>query len=126
MTQVSEQRQSPDRRRKPRGGRRPSDVEGLSPLVMVVGEDQVAVQLAEAVLAKLRFAVTTSRTVDDATRVMPGLRPDIVVATSSDAGRIRLEAPQHLSVVEMTDAMRADPHVLIDAIRGTLRANMTS
>ena len=125
MTQVSEQRQSPDRRKRPRGGRRPTDVDGLSPLVMVVGDDQVAVQLAEAVLAKLRFAVTTSRTVDDATRVMPGLKPDIVVAASADAGRIRLEAPQHLSVVEMTEAMRADPLVLIEAIRKTLRANTT-
>ena len=93
---------------------------------MVVGDDQVAVQLAEAVLAKLRFAVTTSRTVDDATRVMPGLKPDIVVAASADAGRIRLEAPQHLSVVDMTDAMRGDPLVLIDEIRKTLRSNMTS
>ena len=93
---------------------------------MVVGDDQVAVQLAEAVLAKLRFAVTTSRTVDDATRVMPGLKPDIVVAASADAGRIRLEAPQHLSVVDMTDAMRGDPLVLIDEIRKTLRANTTA
>jgi hypothetical protein len=123
MTHASEQRQGTDRRKKARGGRRPSDVDGLSPLVMVVGNDDVAVHLAEAVLAKLRFAVTTSRTVDDATRVMPGLNPDIVVAASSDAGRIRLEAPQHLSVVEMTDQMRSDPQVLIDAIRTTLRAN---
>ncbi len=90
---------------------------------MVVGEDTVAVRLAEAVLAKLRFAVTTSGTVDDATRVLPTLKPDIIVAASSDAGRIRMEAPEHLSVVEMTDAMRQDPHVLIDSIRRTLRAN---
>jgi hypothetical protein len=90
---------------------------------MVVGEDAVAVSLAEAVLAKLRFAVTTSSTVEDATRVLPGLKPDIVVAASSDAGRIRMEAPEHLSVVEMTDQMRQDPHVLIDSIRQSLRAN---
>jgi hypothetical protein len=90
---------------------------------MVVGEDAVAVNLAEAVLAKLRFAVTTSNTVDDATRVLPGLKPDIVVAASSDAGRIRMEAPEHLSVVEMTDRMRQDPNVLIDSIRQSLRAN---
>jgi hypothetical protein len=45
------------------------------------------------------------------------------VAASSDAGRIRMEAPEHLSVVEMTDQMRQDPHVLIDSIRQSLRAN---
>ncbi|MGH9370334.1 MAG: hypothetical protein ACRD15_02250 [Vicinamibacterales bacterium] len=123
MTHVSEQRRSQDRRRQPRGGRRPTDTDGFAPLVMVVGEDPVAVDLAEAVLAKLRFAVTTSASVDDATRVLPGLKPDIVVAASSDAGRIRMEAPEHLSVVEMTEQMRQDPRVLIDSIRQTLRAN---
>jgi CheY-like chemotaxis protein len=123
MTHAAEQRRGTDRRRQPRGGRRPTDIEGFAPLVMVVGEDAVAVNLAEAVLAKLRFAVTTSSTVEDATRVLPGLKPDIVVAASSDAGRIRMEAPEHLSVVEMTDQMRQDPHVLIDSIRQSLRAN---
>ncbi|MGH9310202.1 MAG: hypothetical protein ACRD1U_12555 [Vicinamibacterales bacterium] len=123
MTHAAEQRRGTDRRRQPRGGRRPTDIEGFAPLVMVVGEDAVAVNLAEAVLAKLKFAVTTSGTVDDATRVLPGLKPDIVVAASSDAGRIRMEAPEHLSVVEMTDQMRQDPNVLIDSIRRSLRAN---
>lgn len=90
---------------------------------MVVGEDPVAVNLAEAVLAKLRFAVTTSNSVEDATRVLPGLKPDIVVAASSDAGQLRMQAPEHLSIVEMTDRMRQDPHVLVDSIRQSLRAN---
>jgi hypothetical protein len=93
---------------------------------MVVGADPVAVNLAEAILAKLRFAVTTSATVEDATRVLPGLKPDIVVANSVDAGRIRMEAPEHLSVVEMTDEMRANPLALVESIRESLRANMTS
>src|SRR5262245_1124060 len=112
MTRVSEQRQGTDRRRQPRGGRRPTDMDGFAPLVMVVGQDAVAVNLAEAVLAKRRFAVTTSRTVEDASRVLPGLKPDIVVAGAADAGRIRMEAPEHLSVVEMTDQMRDDPLTL--------------
>jgi CheY-like chemotaxis protein len=90
---------------------------------MVVGEDAVAVNLAEAVLAKLRFAVTTSSSVEDATRVLPGLKPDIVVAASSDAGQLRMQAPEHLSIVEMTDRMRQDPRVLVDSIRQSLRAS---
>src|ERR671919_2127562 len=123
MSYTPEQRQGPDRRRQPRGGRRPTDPEGFAPLVMVVGDD--AVRLAEAVLAKLRFAVTTSRTVDDAARVLPDLKPDIVVAASSDAARIRRDSGNHLAVVEMSDAMRADPHVLIESIRATLRRAMS-
>ena len=126
MTEPKELRGGSDRRRQPRGGRRPTDVDGLAPLVMVVGDDQVAVGLAEAVLAKLRFAVTTSRSVDDATRIMPGLKPDIIVAAAKDASRLRSEAPQHMSVVEMSDAMRGDPLVLVESIRQTIRANMTS
>lgn len=90
---------------------------------MVVGDDAVSVGLAEAVLAKLRFAVTTSTSVEEATRVLPGLRPDIVVAPAEDASRIRIEAPEHLSVVVMTEAMRQDPHVLVESIRQSIRAN---
>jgi hypothetical protein len=93
---------------------------------MVVGEDPVAVSLAEAVLAKLRFAVTTSDSVESATRVLPGLKPDIVVAAPADAGRLRMEAPEHFSVVEMTDQMRDNPLALVESIRKSLRANMVS
>ncbi len=94
--------------------------------MMIVGEDEVAVHLAEAVLAKLRFAVTASGTVESFTRILPTLKPDIVVAASSDAKRIRIEAPEHLSVVEMTDEMRENPLVLVESIRKTLRANMVN
>jgi CheY-like chemotaxis protein len=91
---------------------------------MVVGQDAVAVNLAEAVLAKLRFGVTTASSVGDALRVLQTLKPEIVVATSADAGRIRMEAPEHLSVVEMTDQMRENPLELVEAIRERLRANL--
>ncbi len=124
MTQATEQRRGADRRRQSRGGRRPGDAEGLSPLVMVIGTDATSVGLAEAVLAKLRFAVTTSLTVEDASRVLAGLKPDIVVAASPDATRIRTEAPGGVSVVEMTDEMREDPLVLIESIRKSLRAGL--
>jgi hypothetical protein len=122
MPKTTELRQGPDRRRQPRGGRRPTDTEGFAPLVMVVGDD--AVRLAEAVLAKLRFAVTTSRTADDAARVVPDLKPDIIVAESTDAARIR-RSGNHLAIVEMSDDMRADPLVLIESIRAQLRRAMS-
>lgn len=122
MAHASEHRHGADRRGKPRGGRRTGDVQDLSPLVLLVGDDEPVTSMAEAVLAKLRFAVTTSKTVDDAIRVLAGLRPDIVVAGAADANRVKREAAGKLSVVVMTDDMRENPEVLIPAIRETLRA----
>ena len=80
--------------------------------------------MAEAVLAKLRFAVTTSKTVDGALKVVAGIRPNIVVAAADAANRVRAEAPEQLPIVVMTDEMRRDAEVLIPAIRETLRASV--
>jgi hypothetical protein len=79
---------------------------------------------AETVLAKLRFAVATSGTVEDALRVMTGIRPDVIVAESEAAARIRLEAPEHLPVVVVSDEMRNDPDRFVGEIRHSLRANV--
>ena len=125
MSNTSEHRQGPDRRRQARGGRRANDYGEFSPLVLLIGDDGPVTSMAEAVLAKLRFAVTTSKTVDDALKVLEGLRPDIVVAGSEAADRVRREAPDGPSVVVMTEAMRRDPEVLIPAIRETLRSKMS-
>jgi len=123
MANSPELRRGPDRRVQPRGGRREEDRDGFAPLVLLVGDDAGVVEQSEAVLAKLRFGVTVSGSVDDALRVLTGLRPDIVVASSADADRIRIEAPEHLPVVVMTDEMRADRGMLIEGIRQTLRLN---
>ena len=117
------ERKIPDRRGRPRGGRRPTDIEGLSPLVMVVGDQSAVGNLAEAVLAKLKFAVSPSASVDDALRVLTTLRPDIIVAKADDAARLRREAPEHLAVVTVSDGMREDPQLLIAEIRKAIRAN---
>jgi hypothetical protein len=116
------QRTVPDRRSQPRGGRRPSDVDGSSPLIMVVGDQAAVGSLAEVVLAKLKFAVSPSATVEDALRVLTTLRPDIIVAKSADAARLRREAPQHLAVVSIGEEMRDNPQLLIEEIRKTIRA----
>jgi DNA-binding response OmpR family regulator len=90
--------------------------------VLLVGGDADVVGQSEAVLAKLRFAVATSGTVDEALRVMSGLRPDIVVADADGAARIRLEAPEHVPVVVLDDTTRGDREALVEAIRETIRA----
>jgi PleD family two-component response regulator len=122
LPNTPEQRRGPDRRIRPRGGRREEDREGFAPLVLLVGDAAGLVEQSEAVLAKLRFGVTVSSNVDDALRVLTGLRPDIVVAGAADAHRIRMEAPEHLPVVVMTDEMRDDRGILIEGIRQTLRS----
>ncbi len=120
---LEHRRKGPDRRRLPRGGRRAEDRAGYAPLVLLVGGNADVVGQSEAVLAKLRFAVATSGTVDEALRVMTGLRPDIVVADADGAARIRLEAPEHVPVVVLDDTMRADREALVEGIRATIRAN---
>lgn len=121
IADIVEHRQGPDRRRQPRGGRRTNDSDGVAPLVLLVGAKPDVVNSAEAVLAKLRFAVATSTSTDEALKVVTGLRPDIVVAGEADAPEIRRRAPQGLPVVVMDGAMRDNPESLINEIRRTLR-----
>src|SRR5215203_6428384 len=94
-----------DRRSLPRGGRRPADVEGFAPLVMVVGNHVAAGDVAGAVLAKLKFAVVPAASVEDALRIMQSMRPDIITANADDAARLRLECPEHRAVVVVGEAM---------------------
>ena len=124
MAQIFEHRRAgSDRRRLQRGGRRADDVGGFAPLVLIVGGDADVVGQSEAVLAKLRFAVATSGSVDEALRVMTGLRPDLVVADAEAASRLRLESPEHVPVVVLDETLRDDREALVEAIRETIRAN---
>ena len=122
MSDEKELRAGADRRRQPRGGRRGADVDGFSPLVMVVGNHAAVGDAAGAVLAKLKFAVVPAASVDDALRIMQTMRPDIVTANAGDAARIRRERPDQLAVV-VEDAMRADAQLLIDRIREAIRSS---
>jgi hypothetical protein len=124
MPNTPEHRRGPDRRKLARGGRRTGDPGGFAPLVLLVGSAETVVTNSETILAKLRFAVAMSNSVDDALRVMTGIRPDVIVAEAEAASRIRLEAPEHLPVVVMTDEMHKDPDLFIEEIRQSLRANL--
>src|SRR3979411_1533842 len=57
MSSQADRRDLPDRRRTPRGGRRPSDPMGYSPLVLVADDDADSGARCVAILARLRFAV---------------------------------------------------------------------
>jgi hypothetical protein len=89
---------------------------------MVVGDHAAVGDAAGAVLAKLKFAVAPTPTVEDALKILVSLRPDLIVAREEDAARIRLECPENRSVLAVTADMRDDPHLLIEEIRAALRA----
>jgi hypothetical protein len=122
MTEQTELRRGTDRRRQPRGGRRPSDGDGLSPLVMVVGDQAEVGDAVGAVLAKLKFAVVPATSADEALRIMTTMPPDIVAATADNAARIRLERPEHNVVVVINGGMRENAQLLVDEIRSAIRA----
>jgi hypothetical protein len=88
---------------------------------MVVGDHAAVGDAAGAVLAKLKFAVAPSPTVEDALKILVSLRPDLIVAREDDAARIRLECPENRSVLTVTPDMRDDPRLLIEEIRAALR-----
>ncbi len=76
MAIILEHRSGPDRRRRPRGGRRQTDRPGFSPLVLLVGKEPEMNARSEAVLVRLRFAVSIADSADAALRALPELRPD--------------------------------------------------
>lgn len=122
MADIIEMRRVPDRRRHSRGGRRAGDREGFAPLVMLVGDDPGVMERSEAVLAKLRFAVATSPSVEHALRAVPQLKPDLIVVAERDEDPMTEAVPAHVPVVVMNARMQEDPEALIEAIRRALRA----
>ena len=114
-----EKRQGLDRRNHSRGGRRPTDRRGATPLVVVADDEPGSRTTCETILAKLNFAVAPVDSVTRALEVMATLRPEVVVAKVRDAEPLQKQtlAP----VVIVTEAMR-DPDVLVEAIRKALRS----
>jgi len=113
-----EKRRGPDRRVRSRGGRRPSDRRGATPLVVVADDEPGSRTTCETILAKLNFAVAPVESLSRALEVMAALRPEVVVAKVRDASVLQQQslAP----VVVVTEAM-SDPDVLVEAIRQALR-----
>jgi len=117
-----EQRRGPDRRSTRRGGRRDGDKKGYAPLVLLLDDNEDQNARCEAILARLHFAVAPTRSIDEASRVMDALRPDIIVARVADAAALRRAAAADLPIVLLNDDM-LDPEVLIEEIRHELRTH---
>jgi FixJ family two-component response regulator len=121
MTQARVQRLIPDRRQHPRGGRRPTDVDGFTPLVFVVGGDAQARETCETILATLRFAVAPFASSDAALAALAGLQPEVVLAPETDRQRLLLAMPPgfHIPIVALPDD--AAPDTVVNAVRQALR-----
>ena len=126
MTESSNKRGGADRRRHPRGGRRPADRSGYTPLVFVIDPRPSAREACEAILAKLRFAVAPFDSLDQAKRALNGLKPDIVLVVTEHLEEIRRMLPpgrdgRSLPVLPLPD-IEVSPVTLVEEIRRALRA----
>ena len=118
---MTDKRQGPDRRRRPRGGRRPDDVRRFTPLVMVVDSESRRRDISEAILAKLMFAVAPVESADKAVAIIRALHPEVIVAGERDAQRIRelVPADAGIRILALTEGTRVTDG-LIDAVRRSL------
>lgn len=123
---TSEVRQGGDRRREPRGGRRPTDTPGFAPLVLVADEDAASGDMCETLLATLRFAVARVDSVDRAVAVISTLLPDVIVARGHDVLPLQRAAwPSGVPFVTVTDGL-GEPDALVSAIRHAIRSARTA
>jgi PleD family two-component response regulator len=125
MSPDRERRGVPDRRHTPRGGRRPGDPMGYSPLILVADEDAGNGARCVAILAKLRFAVAPAYSVEEAVKVLQALRPTLIVARLADEPELRAKMAEDpeigdIPLITLT-AENDDPAVLIEEIRRALR-----
>ena len=124
MAVTSEKRRGADRRRFPRGGRRESDASGYTPLVYVVDPRSGGRDAAEAILAKLRFAVAPFDSVETARLAMNALKPDVVIVAGPHVNAMRRAMPPGrgdapLPVVPLPDGEVS--MALVEEIRRALR-----
>ena len=122
MTKTDEHRQRSDRRKQSRGGRRTDDRPGFAPLILVADEESQSLEMCEAILAKLHFAVAPVNSVEKAVAVIDTLRPDVIVAHAKDTMPLQRAAwPSGVPFVNVTDEMR-DPNLVVEAIRRAIRS----
>lgn len=125
--QMSERRHGSDRREFSRGGRRPGDVQGYAPLVLVADDDPEAGARCVAILSRLRFAVAPAHSPEEAIRIMRSLHPDLIVARLKDEAVLRSEMRSDPSIgdipiLALTPA-NDHPADLVEEIRRVLRGS---
>src|SRR6478672_1022572 len=86
---ASDRRAHSDRRTSPRGGRRPADIQGYAPLILVADDDANSGARCVAILARLRFAVAPAHSVDEAIKIMTSLHPTLIVTRLKNEAALR-------------------------------------
>ncbi len=119
--QTSDRRLRPDRRRHPRGGRRPGDQPGYAPLVMVLDANHHRRDLAEAILAKLQFAVAPVESVEKAVSIAQALKPSLIVCAPADVAGVRRGLTVDVPVIAI-DTADAVTDALVEMVRAALRS----
>jgi len=122
---VNELRFGPDRRQFARGGRRTTDKAGYAPMVVLIDNDATRLDLSEAILAKLRFAVAPFASVERALTAMTALMPEVVIARTDCVHELRGRLPldrdgRAIPVLPLT-AELSEPPKLIEALRRLIR-----
>ena len=115
------QPRGPDRRRLPRGGRRPEDQSGYTPLIILIDPDPNRRSSSEAILTKRRFAVAPVDSLERAVNVMRALVPEAIICPAADAEDVReaigIDA---IPLVAVSDLTARSDH-LIEVVRNALR-----
>jgi hypothetical protein len=115
------EQRGPDRRRFARGGRRDADRPGYTPLVILIDPDASRRSISEAILSKLRFAVASVDSVEEATRISRALMPEAILCRVNDLQTVRDSAlPEHVPGIALSDST-ARSEDLIPVVRAALR-----
>lgn len=88
--------------------------------MLVVGDGRQPEREAEAILARLNFAVAPAVDIVEARRVIESLNPDLIVAHADDAAALRSDGAVDVPIVESSDTRR-DAEALVQRIRFALR-----
>jgi len=89
--------------------------------VLVIDADYRRRQIAEAILAKLQFAVAPVGSIEQALSIVGELDPAAIVCRVRDTAVLRAAVAADLPIVNVADDMLA-ADVLIDALRAALRS----
>jgi len=129
-----------DRRRVSRGGRRPSDIPGKHPPVLVADTDDGVRRAFVRYLEMYGFQVTQVARIDDVpAENASGSRPEVIVTELTSAAAARLaSSPTVPTIVTVTDDLHHAPRhaaamlvkpfplpTLLDELRRILRAQAT-
>jgi DNA-binding NtrC family response regulator len=94
-------------------------------MVVVIDEDATRLDISEAILAKLRFAVAPFASVETALAAMRAMRPEIIVARENAVQKLRGRLPadrdgRAIPLLPVTPEL-SDPEALVEALREMMR-----